>query len=270
MRRKILVLITSLYPLLITAQIFLIDKTNADYLFNEKSFEVEGKTCYAMNAICISYSSFIENDGIKPLVFFKIFDFESKKQTIIKKPSQFLRIEDYVKNDVIVKLKWDLQLYVTTLGNVSHTPNMNVIDSLVIYDGKSYKLMTGVVEINFYNLMDFKQTHIQQCNQTIINTLAMVAPLIRNEKNGQTEVDIDSTGQMDPYGKLYLIERKNDLYTFRWAQVGRDEDSPFDYYYREFVYKKDYGIISFKSPYFSRSKDFHVGTLASEKMYDFK
>jgi len=270
MRKQISVLIISLYPLLINAQIFLIDKTNTDYSFNESSFQVGNKVCFTVNALSISDSFFIVNDGVKPLVFFKVFDFENKKQIITKKPLRYMSLDEYVKSNVTPKLKADLYLYVTTLGNVSHAPNINSFDSLIVYDGKNYKLLTGVIEVNFYNLMDFKQTHIQQSNQTIINTSATIAPLIRNERNGQMEVDIDSTGQMDTYGKLYLIKKKDDLYTFRWVQIGRDEESPFDYYYREFVYKKDYGIVSFKSPYFIRKGKPDPGIFASDKLYDFK
>jgi len=250
MRKQILGLIISSSPLLIKAQVFLIDKTSTDYSFNEKPFEIDHKVCYTVNAKCVSDSLLMAIEGTKPLVFFKVFDYK-KKQTI-KKPLHYLSLEDYVKNDVVTKLKQDLYLHVTTLGNVSHIPNINVFDSLVIYDGKDYKLMTGIIEINFYNLIDFKQTHIQQCNQTIINTMAKIAPLSRNERNGEMDVDIDSIGQIDAYGKLYLIKKSGDLYTFRWEQIERNEDNPFDYYYREFVYKKDYGIVSFRSPYFFR------------------
>jgi len=270
MRRHIVILVFGLYPSLINAQIIFIDKTSKDYSFNEKTFEIDKKVCYTINATNTNYAFFIESEGIKPLIFFKVFDFENKKQLIIEKPLHFMSLENYVKNNAMAKLKADLYLYINTLGNVSHESNINVFDSLVIYDGKNYKLMTGVVEVNFYNLMDFKQTHIQQCNQTIINTMAIVAPLIRNEFNGQIEVNIDSTEQMDTYGKLYLIKKTNDLYTYRWVQIGRNEDSPFDYYYREFVYKRDIGIVSFKSPYFFKSYEFERGIHASKEMYEFK
>jgi hypothetical protein len=258
--KKYSLLLIAFFPIIMEAQPLLIDKTNTDYSFNEKTFEISNKVCHTVNVICTSDSLLSEN-RVKPLVFFKIFDFGDKRVTI-KKPLRYLKLEDYIKNDVVVKLKWDLQLYVTTLGNVSHTPNISVIDSLIIYDGKDYMIMSGVVEINFYNLLDFKQTHIQQCNQTILNTMAMIAPLYRNERNGEMNVDIDSTGQMDLYGKLYLIKKKDDLYTFRWVQLDHDEHSPFDYYSREFVYKKDYGIISFRSPYFFR----RTGEFKTEKI----
>ncbi len=253
-------------------QSFLVDRTDSDYLVNEKNLSTGDKTCYTVNCISKDDSLFETTGGLTPLVFIKIFTLSSKKQ-LSQKPSHVLSLKDYISKIAVPGLKADLYLSAVDMRSVSNSPNVNVYDSLILFDGKSYCLLEGVVEVSFYNLLDFDQLHIQQSNPTIINTKAKVAPLVKNGKNGLMVVDIDKTEQQGIFQKLYLTKKQNDLFSFTLISIDRTEDDVLDYE-REFVYKKGYGIVEFKGKWlFYHKSDLPKeprGLFASPEYYYFK
>ena len=66
-----------------------------------------------------------------------------------------------------------------------------------------------------------------------------------------------------------MLKKDNDHYVFYKYSL-RDEDSPLSFY-REYVYKKDYGIIAFKSKFLFRIKDEYISDIiASDEYYYFR
>lgn len=244
MNAKIFVSILMLCPVLLKAQVFLIDKTDSNFIVNEKMLFAKKDTgCYSVNCINKSDELFDETDGLTPFVFVKAFG-DGKKIMLTSRPAKFRSLVDYVKETVIPKLKADLYLRVTDLGTASRGPdNRSVYDSLVIFDGKTYQLLIGIIEVNFYNLLDFKQIQPQQATSTIINIKAKVVPFKMVDGFPQIQVE-----EIDDYPKLYLINKEGRDYTFS-AHMTMTTDDPFNYY-REFIYRKGYGIIAFKGKWF--------------------
>lgn len=244
MKKNIFPFVVALMPLLATGQVLLIDKTDSNYIINEKKLSASKDTvCYIFNCINKSDELWLETGGLTPFIFIKSYG-ESKMKALANKPTKFMKLSEYVKETVLPKLKADLYLKVNDLGTASRGPeNLSLFDSLVILDGKSYQLITGIIEINFYNLLDFEQIHPQQATSTIINTKAKVVPY--KMVNGFPESQVE---EMDDYPKLYLTKKDGEDYTFN-AHPTSTKDDPFNYY-REFVYRKGFGIIAFKGKWF--------------------
>lgn len=243
MNKNISFLAFALFPLLVIGQALLIDKTDRTYIINEKKLSASKDTvCYTFNCINTSDKLFFETGGLTPFIFFKAYG-EIKKKSLANRPIKFKSLEDYVTETVVPKLKADLYLRVNDLGTASRGPeNVDVYDSLVIFDGKYYQLLTGIIEVNYYNLLDFEQIHPQQATSTIINTKAKLAPF--KIVNGFPQIQVE---EIDDYPKLYLTNKNGDDYTFN-ANPTFNKDDPFNFY-REFVYRKGYGIVSFKGKY---------------------
>ncbi len=244
MNKNIFLFTLAVLPLLVTGQVLLIDKTDSNYIINEKKLSANKDTvCYIFNCINKSDNLFLETSGVTPFVFIKSYG-ESKKKILVNMPANIKNLDEYVTETVLPKLKADLYLRVNDLGTASRGPdNRSVYDSLVIFDGKNYQLIGGIIEINFYNLLDFEQIHPQQATSTIINTKAKVVPF--KMVSGFPQIQIK---EIDDYPKLFLIKKNGENYTFS-AHMTMTKDDPFNYY-REFIYRKGYGIIAFKGKWF--------------------
>lgn len=244
MNKNIFLFVLAVLPLFVSGQAILIDKTDSNYIINEKKLSASKDTvCYIFNCINKSDELWLETGGLIPFIFIKSYG-ESKKKVLANKPAKFMSLNEYVKETVSPKLKADLYLRVNDLGTASRGPeNLSLFDSLIIFDGKTYQLITAIIEINFYNLLDFEQIHPQQATSTIINTKAKVVPY--KMVNGFPQFQVE---EIDDYPKLYLTKKDGEDYTFN-AHPTSTKDDPFNYY-KEFVYRKGYGIIAFKGKWF--------------------
>lgn len=252
-------------------QLLFLNKTDSNYFINEKILTANDKICYTINCISKNDSLFESTGGITPLIFIKIFA-KTPNRELPQRPVRYLDITEYIFQNALPRLKTDLLLTVSDLSSVSRSENVNVYDSLLLFDGKTYTLFEGVIEISFYNLMDFEQLNIQQSNPTIINTEAKIAPIIK-KKDGSVLVDLDKVQHRGIFEKLYLIKKEKDLYTYFLVSIDHNEDDPLDYS-KEFVYKKNYGIVSFKGKWlFFYKSDLPKeprGLFASTEYFHFK
>jgi hypothetical protein len=250
-------------PVFIKAQILMINTADSSYIVRERNLTASNKNCLIFN--CIKKDYFMEEEvPIKPLILIKIFNYENKKKiTLSERPLRYVSFADYIQATVLPKLKVDMLLKIESLGSAFHGTNINLFDSLVLYDGENYYLLQGIIETDFYNLVDFAQKNISQSNQTIINTKAKIAKVTGWLKDSIPDINVDPA---DLFPKMYLIRKEKDNYTF-FTYPRHDEDSPLDFY-REFVYKKSYGIIAFRSKYLYRSKgQIRPNVLASSDEY---
>lgn len=244
MKKQTLSLLTVVFCLFSNAQSFLIDKTDSRFVINEKVLSASDKKCYAVNCISKSDSLFMESRGVTSLIFIKAFTSNAKKK-LLKEPSNCLRLDDFVLKTVVPKLKADFYINVVDLSPTSRIRNINVFDSLVIFEDNNFYLLEGAVEVSYYNLRDFEQLHILQSNPTIINTKARIAPSSINENDGSISVNLDAINHTGIFPKLYLTKHEGDLFSYSLVTIDYNSDDELDYA-REFVYKKDYGIISFR------------------------
>jgi hypothetical protein len=245
MKIKILVFIL-LFPLFISAQNLLINKTDSGFIINERILSSKGKTCRLINYVSKDYIPF-NAYSFKPLIIIKIFNNNQRIETLPRRPNKLLDFHDYVKGTIIPTLNADMLSRIDVIGGIFHGATTNIFDSLILHDGKTYQYIPGVIVVEFFNLLDFDQLNILQTNQTIINTKAKIAPIYSWVQDSLPLPDIPGNVKVMPNGKIFSLKKKgNDYIFFRW---------PFDCsdctlnFYNEYVYRKDYGIIAFKSKY---------------------
>jgi len=249
MRKQILILIISLYPLLVNAQILLIDKTDTDYLFNENILRSKDKVCYVFNYLSKDY---IEHGGfsLKPLIMFKVFDYAGEENVALK-PMNSINLKDYLKNTILPKLSLDMSITKNNFQLTNSDLNIRTFDSLVIYA--------------------YKQTDPLQTNQSVFNIKSMIVSI------HSWVLDSLPIPRVEEIlgGRMFLLRKSKNDYTF-FRHAFDCSDCPLTFY-NEYVYRKDYGIIAFKSKYLqfyngdASLRDPYEGRiLESDKYYYFR
>jgi len=254
----------------INAQVFLINLNDSAFIFNENTLKANEKTCLVFN--CLSKSQTRQgNNSLRPLLLFKVFDYKCRKK-IVSKPGKSISISDYLTNSVVPKLNLDMQLKANDFEVSNSDPNYHLIDSLIVNDGTSYNLIQGgVLILEFFNVFPFKQTNPLQTNQSAFNINANVIEVgswvLDSLPIPNVEAMID--------GRIFLLKKEINDYTF-FRHAFDCSDCPLTFY-NEYVYRKDYGIIAFKSKYLQFYKgdislrDPYAGRiLESDKYYYFK
>jgi len=136
-------------------------------------------------------------------------------------------------------------------------PNYHVIDSLIVYDGKSYSLIQGgVIILEFFNIYPYKQVNALQTNQSTLNIKANVVKVHSWVLDSLPIPNVDA--MID--GRVFLLKRQTNNYTF-FRHPFDCTDCPLTFY-NEYVYRKDYGIVAFKSKYLS----YNTSEFAMEKI----
>jgi hypothetical protein len=225
-------------------QVFLIDKTSRRFIINEKILTAKEKHCYVVNCISKDDSLFQATEGLTPFIFIKVFSESSMKHQLKEKPANCFSLEEFILKTALPVLKTDMLMNVVNMAPALNRNVVNVYDSIVVFDGKNYSLLEGLVEVSSYNLLDFEQLHIQQSSVTIINTKAKVAPVFKSTYNGLDYVDYDKVDQQAIFPKLNLIKKDGDRFKFSLLVIDHNSHDAFDYH-RDFIYKKGHGIVEF-------------------------
>ena len=256
--------------MLVNAQILLIDKTDTDYLFNENILRSKDKVCYVFNYLSKDY---IEHGGfsLKPLIMFKVFDYAGEENVALK-PMNSINLKDYLKNTILPKLSLDMSITKNNFQLTNSDLNIRTFDSLVIYDGEKYRLIKGGVSlIEFFNVYPYKQTDPLQTNQSVFNIKSMIVSI------HSWVLDSLPIPRVEEIlgGRMFLLRKSKNDYTF-FRHAFDCSDCPLTFY-NEYVYRKDYGIIAFKSKYLqfyngdASLRDPYEGRiLESDKYYYFR
>ena len=263
--KKYLSLLISFFPVFIGAQTLLIDKTDAEYLINEKILSAKNKTCRIINLISKEFISYSDR-SFKPLIVIKIFGDEGKKAIGSLKQPKAIKLKEYVSSNVLPKLQADMLLRIDGLESLFTGSNTNTFDSLVLYDGNNYQYISGIVLAEFFNLSNFQQATPLQSNQTILNTKALIVPIYSWVQDSLPIPEVDA--MID--GKIFLFKKEGNDYTF-FRHPFYCSDCPLTFY-NEYVYRDGYGVIAFKSKYlFRRTGEYDMEKIGeSNEYYYFK
>lgn len=249
------------------SHVFLINLNDSSFTYNEKKLNADDKTCYVFNCLSKKYNK-SGNLSIKPLILFKVFGYTGTKSNI-SKPTRVIAIKDYVTSTVLPKLTADMLLK-ANFEIANSDPNFHLIDSLVIYDGKSYKLIEGsVVILEFFNIYPYKQKDPLQTNQSVLN---IAADTIKIYEWVGDHLPIPNIEAMID-GRMFLLKKENKDYTF-FRHPFDCSDCPLSFY-NEYIYRKDYGVVGFRSKYLqynsdSLSREMFGKIIESDKYYYFK
>lgn len=249
MKRAIFILAIILYGFNAMGQSILIDVTNNSYDINFQTLSSKGKTCFLVNTIRrdLVTSNSVSNLAIRPFIIFKIFGVKVSRSN--EKPSaNMTSLNDYCANSVIPALVEDMKVNLSSLRQINEITSANTFDSLIVYNKGIYEIYSGLVLAEFFNLISFKQINALQTNRTIINTDA--TPVTIAEWVGDS-LPVPAIDDMIDR-KMFLLKRNGDDFTF-FCHPSRASDSPLSFY-NEYVYRKGYGILAFKSKYLTKAK----------------
>ena len=224
------------------------------------------KECILINCIRNDYMYDDNYEGFRPFILIKIFGRPSTKGNDFKITGS-VKLETYLKEVVLPQLSADMKLGFTDLSQNKRVQSINTFDSLILFNNGVYEIFQGVVCLEFFNLIDFDQLHVLQANQTVLNTKAKI---IKVEEWLKDSLPIGENANYEiESSKLFLLKKENDLFTF-YKYSFYDEDSPLAFY-REYIYKKNVGVIAFKSKFLYRVKDeYRDEIIASDEYYYFK
>ena len=242
------------------SQVFFINLNDSLYIYNEKVLSAGDKNCYVLNCLSRNFTK-RGNISLKPLILFKAFGYTGKK-SISSKPTKAILFKDYVNSKIVSKLNADMLLK-AHFEMANSDPNFHVIDSLIIYDGNTYQLIEGGVFIlEFFNVSPYKQKDPIQTNQSVLNTSADTIKVSEWVGDHLPIPNIDEI--ID--GRMFLLKKEKNDYTF-FRHPFDCSDCPLSFY-NEYVYRKGYGIIAFKSKYlFKRILEYHIGNIGESKEY---
>lgn len=241
----------SLLPELIIAQPFLVNTASTNYSISERTLFSADKNCRVINCI-------IDNDkgyssGFNILILIRIFNYENGP-LLKKKPITTISPEEYVKSVVLPKLSTDMYLNVLTLEPANKKPTSKSFDSLIIYNGKTYQSMRGVVVVDFFNIVTIPKLQYFQTTPTLFNLAADTVPIFAWTSDSIPTPNIES----NPRGKLFLLKKNaTDEYTF-FCLPSTCHDCSLSFY-NEYVYRKNEGVIAFRSKYVYWHKSNHKG-----------
>ena len=235
-------------------QVFLVNLTDSTFIYNEKSLNAKDKVCYVFNCLIRRNIDYAAN-SFRPLIVFKVFDFVGTKKNI-SQPIRFTLLKDYLKKTIVPKLNADVLLKANNFRMTNSDPNVHVIDSLIVYDGKSYSLIEGgIVILEFFNVYPYKQLNPLQTNQSALNIDADTVQIHSWVGDNLPIPNIDDLIN----GRIFLLKKDKNDYTF-FRHPFDCLDCPLTFY-NEYVYRKDYGIIAFKSKYLQPYKDVEFKSL---------
>ena len=252
----------------LNAQIFLIDLNDSGFIYNENPLRSNNKVCYILNCLSknyVKYGSF----SLKPLILFKVFD-HTGYEKIASKPLNTINLKDYLKNTILPKLSLDMSLKGKRFEFSNSDPNYHTLDSLIVYDGKSYRSIKGGVSVTeFFNVYAYSQLNPLQTSQSTFN---IKAPPVKIYSWTPDSLPIPNVEELLG-GRIFLFKKKNKEYTF-FRHPFDCSDCPFEFY-NEYVYRKDYGVIAFRSKYLYFNPEVLTLELAgriieSDKYYSFK
>jgi hypothetical protein len=248
MQRRVLLFFFLVVMSIMHAQVFLINTSCNDYLRTEKKVSAGSKNCFIINFLSKTSVGF-GGRQFKPFILLKVFDYRDTV-TLSEPPKDILKFEEYVAGTVLPKLNAQALLPVNNFTANASSSNINQFDSLVIFDGSSYKLIPGVLIIEFFNLYDFKQSTVLQTNQTNINTKAKVVGVYK-WVNDSLPIPQIKEWKDPPDNKIFLLKKVGADFTFfRWPSSCADCPLTF---YNEFVFRKGFGVISFKSKFIRKN-----------------
>lgn len=259
--RIVLLLLFNAFLLKSNSQVFLINLTDSSFTYNEKILKANDKICYVFNYLSKNNTK-SGNFSLKPLILFKVFDYKAIKLDTTK-PTKAILVSDYLNSTVLPKLSLDMQLRAKSFEVSNSDPNFHVIDSLIVFDGKSYRLLEGgVVVLEFFNVCAYTQIEPVQTNQSALNIKANPIKVYEwvndNEPIPNIEALID--------GKMFLLKKEKNDYTF-FRHPFDCSDCPLTFY-NEYVYRKGFGIIAFKSKYlFKQTAEFVIEKIGESREY---
>ncbi|MEI9807650.1 MAG: hypothetical protein WDO16_07085 [Bacteroidota bacterium] len=128
-----------------------------------------------------------------------------------------------------------------------------------MYNKGIYEICAGFITAEFFNLVSFKQVNALQTNRTIINTEA--TPVTVGDWVGDSLPVPVANDMIDR--KMFLLKRNNDDFIF-FCHPSPASDSPLSFY-NEYVYRRNYGIIAFKSKYLTKAKS---NEISLSQIYD--
>lgn len=248
MRNKCLIFALLLYSVSANAKLIVIDFSFPDYKFNKQTFTSKQGNIFLINCLRTDYLSPEGNKTLRPLLVFQIFDFKSKPTTEPEKNelSSFANYLEQVQDELLR----DMTINVSDLMRSTNLKFTYIIfDSLVIKESDAYTLYTGVIRMDFFNVLPYEQLHPLQCNQTILNVKAIIVPV---HSWVQDSIPVFKANYLDK--KIFLFKKKNSNYSY-YVIPTRDEHDPLAFI-TGYVYRDNYGVVGMKTRYLCWTKDY--------------
>jgi hypothetical protein len=234
---------------------------DSNYLYNEKLVHSGEKTCLIINYLSRNYND-ISGNAIRPLCVIKIFDYVSKVPVDGKRVKPY-SVSLFIKEKINTILSNSFSAKIDDLDIINKSLAIYLFDSLIINNGESFELIQGAVIImEFFNVYPFRQITPLQTNQYILNVKAIRAKIYNWTKDSipipQVDVMIG--------GKIFLLKQSgNDFVFFRHSFDCSDCPMTF---YNEYVYRKEYGVIAFRSKYlFYNTNEFVMEKIGESNEY---
>lgn len=250
MKRNILSVILLIGSLQAPGQSIFVDAGSDGFTINFKKLAAKDKTCFLVNCIKSGFVDNSQNLTIKPLIVLKAFDCKAATGRM-KSVENLLSLQNYCDKFVVPALIKDMEVNLTTLQPIEAITPVNTFDSLIILKNGKFEVYTGLRVAEFFNLVSFPQASVLQTNRTIFNEQATVVSIQSWTGDSIPNPAVDEMiGQ-----KVFLLKKSGNEFTF-FCHPSFCDDCPLNFY-NEYIYRKDYGVVAFKSKYVFRDR--HAG-----------
>jgi hypothetical protein len=227
----------------------IIDSFDGHFVFNSTTLTAKGKTCLLFNYLSKDYLTEPQYAELllRPLISIRVFD--GKLITDVSQSNtNALKFTDYYRKTVVPALTEDMKVSISNLHQLNQISSTNTFDTLFLLNGSKYDAYVGLVVIDFFNVVSFHQSNLLQTGRTIFNTDAAIPQISEWIKDSLPIPNVDDMIN----DKMFLLKKNQQDYTF-FRHASTCEDCSLNFY-NEFTYRKDFGIVAFKSKYVYRDK----------------
>lgn len=243
MKTKYLIIALFILGLKANAKLILVDFSFPDYKFNTQQLLSKKGDIFLMNCLRKEYLSNNDNQAIRPLLVFQVFDFQKKiiEKPIIDSTASFNSYLEQIQPELIKDMKLDIDDFLRSprVGFVNI-----VYDSLIINENDVYTLFTGVVRLDFFNVLPYEQFHPLQSNRTIFNIKAQVVSINRWTSDS---IPVPAVKFLDK--KTFLLKKTDNEYTF-YVYPLYSEHSELSFV-TAYTYRNEYGVVAIWTKYLS-------------------
>lgn len=242
-----------------------IDFLDGKFIFNQKLLSSkEGLKLGIVNCYSKNYITTRQNLSVRPLLVFQVFE-PSIDSINVNTQTPLLSFQECL-DSLMTQLEADMNLRVDDLIQSSDLEYYSLMfDTLMIVSGKNTMLFKGVIKLDFFNIIEFKQVHPLQINQTIFNIKGPIVPVYSWTKDSIPIFNVDYIDK-----KIFLQKKiKNNYWFYRYPEYNEDSISSFPVGY---LYSKEYGVVSLRTRIMiaKTARDGNRVVILSDKYYLFK
>jgi hypothetical protein len=252
MKANYLIIALLIWGLKANAKLILVDFSFPDYKFNKQQLLSKKGDIFLINCLRKEYLSNSDNLAIRPLLVFQAFDFQMK---LIEKPkidttSSFTNYLEQIQPELIKDMKLDIDDFLRSprVGFVNI-----VYDSLIINENEVYTLLTGVIRLDFFNVLPYEQYHPLQSNRTVFN---IKAPVVSINRWTSDSIPVPAVKFLDK--KTFLLKKTDSEYTFYvYPLYSEHNDLSF---VTAYTYRNEYGVVAVWTKYLQWVQRYPNGT----------